>query len=112
MRRSLCISPYDCSANSDLASYRPKRSASIMPRVSYFENARIKLGFFPVWKVCAPYASENIAKQYSNASIIRTPTSARNGSDPGALTVSLKFGQNSMAIRKKSPRAVKSYEGI
>ena len=43
----LCIPPYDCSADSDLASYRPKRSASIMPRVSYFENARIKLGFFP-----------------------------------------------------------------
>ena len=39
-------SPYDCSADSDLTSYRPKRSASIMPRVSYLENARIKLSFF------------------------------------------------------------------
>ena len=42
----LCISPYDCSADSDLTSYRPKRSASIMPRVSYLENARIRLSFF------------------------------------------------------------------
>ena len=48
------VSPYDCSADSDLASYRPKRSASIMPRVSYFENARIKLGFFPYGKYAHP----------------------------------------------------------
>ena len=47
-------SPYDCSADSDLTSYRPKRSASIMPRVSYFENARIKLGFFPYGKYAHP----------------------------------------------------------
>ena len=37
----LCISPYDCSTDSDLASHRPKRSASIMPPVSYLENARL-----------------------------------------------------------------------
>ena len=46
--------PDDCSADSDLASYRPKCSASIMPRVSYFENARIKLGFFPYGKYAHP----------------------------------------------------------
>ena len=48
IRRSLPLiyPPDDCSADSDLASYRPKRSASIMPRVSYLENARIKLSFF------------------------------------------------------------------
>ena len=40
------VSPYDCSADSDLTSYRPKRSASIMPPVSYLENARIRLSFF------------------------------------------------------------------
>ena len=56
IRRSLPLiyPPDDCSADSDLASYRPKRSASIMPRVSYFENARIKLGFFPYGKYAHP----------------------------------------------------------
>ena len=50
IRRSfpLIYPPLDCSADSDLASYRPKRSASIMPRVSYLENARIKLSFFMI----------------------------------------------------------------
>ena len=50
IRRSLPLiyPPDDCSADSDLASYRPKRSASIMPRVSYLENARIKLSFFTI----------------------------------------------------------------
>ena len=37
----LCISPYDCSADSDSISLYPKRSASIMPPVSYLENARL-----------------------------------------------------------------------
>ena len=43
IRRSLPLiyPPDDCSADSDLASYRPKCSASIMPRVSYLENARL-----------------------------------------------------------------------
>ena len=43
IRRSLPLiyPPDDCSADSDLASYRPKRSASIMPRVSYRGNARL-----------------------------------------------------------------------
>ena len=56
IRRSLPLiyPPDDCSADSDLASYRPKCSASIMPRVSYFENARIKLGFFPYGKYAHP----------------------------------------------------------
>ena len=48
IRRSfpLIYPPDDCSADSDLTNYRPKRSASIMPRVSYLENARINLSFF------------------------------------------------------------------
>ena len=54
----LCISPYDCSADSDLASYRPKRSASIMPRVSYLENARLLLSFFPYGKYVHPMPQE------------------------------------------------------
>jgi len=35
--------PLDCSADSAKASYRPKRSAGITPRVSYRGNARIAL---------------------------------------------------------------------
>ena len=48
IRRSLPLiyPPLDCSADSDLTNYCPKRSASIMPRVSYLENARINLSFF------------------------------------------------------------------
>ena len=43
IRRSLPLiyPPDDCSADSYLASYQPKCSASIMPRVSYLENARL-----------------------------------------------------------------------
>ena len=50
IRRSLPLiyPPDDCLADSDLTSYRPKRSASIMPRVSYLKNARIKLSFFMI----------------------------------------------------------------
>ena len=57
-------SPYDCSADSDLTSYRPKRSASIMPPVSYSENARIKLGFFTRGWFVHPLLKINITAQY------------------------------------------------
>ena len=45
IRRSfpLMYPPLDCSADSAKASYRPKRSAGITPRVSYRGNARIAL---------------------------------------------------------------------
>ncbi len=39
----LCISPYDCSADSNIARYRPKCSAGITPRISYRGSARIAL---------------------------------------------------------------------
>ena len=47
IRRSfpLMYPPLDCSADSDLARYRPKCSADITPHISYRGNARITLQF-------------------------------------------------------------------
>ena len=42
----LCISPYDCSADSDSISLYPKRSASVKPPVSKVLDARIPFNFF------------------------------------------------------------------
>ena len=66
IRRSLPLiyPPLDCSADSDLTNYRPKRSASIMPRVSYLENARIKLSFFTRGWFVHPLLKINITAQY------------------------------------------------
>ena len=51
----LCISPYDCSADSDSISLYPKRSASVNPPVSKDLDARIPFKFFRSAKRVHPF---------------------------------------------------------
>ena len=51
----LCISPYDCSADSESISLYPKRSASVKPPVSKDLDARIPFKFFRSAKRVHPF---------------------------------------------------------